>query len=224
MNITDLNTIEMNQALAYVLGLIYPLYKEKKICEKEYILGSINHNHNMITSEELAEHFLSVKQLIDIYMKETKPEIKSNSSSEFNISSKEGFTILIDKTDIDSQNSIEILNSLANKIKESNDEIKKMFVRGCFDGRASFDTTSKYLSIDVDRDYEKQDLIKEIIESLNIDINLNRRERNHKKNDQIRIKKDSLEKFLKDIDMFSIRRKTTIENYIKESSGDVYEN
>lgn len=125
MNITDLNTIEMNQALAYVLGLIYPLYKEKKIGEKEYILGSINHNHNMITSEELAEHFSSVNRLIEAYMKETKPEIKSNSSSEFNISHKEGFTILIDRTDIDSQNSIEILNSLANKIKESNDEIKK---------------------------------------------------------------------------------------------------
>ena len=211
MNIRELEKAEMNEALAYALGLIYPLYKEKKLNSKEYILGCVNHNPGKVTQNELNKHYLAVYKLFQTYMGNTAPMIKTNKTSEYSISTKEGFTVLIEKTGITKAECLEILTKKVKEIKVSSEDIKREFVKGCFDGRASWDTTAHYFSIDVDREYERQDLVTEIIECFGIEINKNRRAWEHKKNDQLRIKPDTLENFMSNVGMYSACRVNIVE-------------
>lgn len=211
MHINELRYIEMNKAVAYTLGLIYPLYKEKTLNAKEYILGCVNHNAGKVTQDELNKHYIAVYKLFRECMESEAPEIKTNKTAEYTISPKEGFTVLIDKTGVSKEECLNILTEKVRKVKEASTEIKKEFVKGCFDGRASWDTTAHYLSIDVDREYERQDLVMEIMESLGIMLNNNRRDWNHKKNDQIRIKQDSLQKFMCNVGLYSSCRTNIVE-------------
>ena len=214
MNIRELQNTQMNKALAYTLGLIYPLYKEKKLNNKEYILGCVNHNAGKVTQDELNKHFRDVYKMFNICMGNLAPEIKTNKTAEYTISPKEGFTVLVEKTGVAEAQCIEILTQKVQEIKSSSIEIKKEFVKGCFDGRASWDTTLHYLTIDVDREYRRQDLIIQIIKSLGILVNNNRRATNHKKNDQIRIKPDSVNYFMNNIGMYSACRTNIINKAI----------
>lgn len=211
MHINDLENMEINRAIAYAIGLIYPLYKEKNLAGKEYILGCVNHNAGKVTQDQLNAHFRTVFQLFKECMGNDAPKLKSNKTVDYTISPKEGFSVIIDKTDVEESNCKNILTKKVEEIKNADENVKKEFVKGCFDGRSSWDTTAHYLSIDVDRDYKRQDLIVEIIESFGILININRREINHKKNDQIRIKPDSLNEYLSKIGMYSTCRKELVE-------------
>lgn len=212
MHISDLKSIKMNEALAYTLGLIFPLYKQIILKDKEYIVGSINHNYGKISQDELNEHFKKVNSLLSNYMGTSGPEIKTNKTPQYKISSKLGFSILVENTGTEEIICKNILKSKVQEIVNSSDSIKKEFIKGCFDGRSSWDTTAHYLSIDVDRDYDKQDLIENIIKSVEIDINVNRRDINHKKNDQIRIKQNSLKVFYNKIGLYSTYRMNLIKN------------
>lgn len=212
MNIVELTDTQMNKAVAYILGLIYPLYKEKQLNEEEYILGCINHNSKMVTESDLSDHYISVSRLINKYMGQNKPLLKANKTADYLISPKKGFAVLIEKTDFTQEECIKMLSEKVEEIKYCSEEIKIEFVKGCFDGRGSWDKTAHYFSIDVDRDYNKQDLITEIVESLNVNLNVNRREENHTKNDQLRIKKESLDKFMVNIGLYSKCRKKIIES------------
>lgn len=212
MNIYELENHEMNLALAYALGLIYPLNNVKTLNGKEYILGAVNHNPGMVEEHEITEHFRAVYRLLSEYIRENKIDLKTNKCSEYTISSKEGFSVLIEKADVSDEKCLEIMTKRVKEIKESTDDIKKEFIKGCFDGRASWDKTAHLISIDVDRNYEKQDLIKEIAVSLGIDLNINRREINHKKHDQLRIKKSSLRDFMNNINFYSTCRRNIVNN------------
>ncbi|MBQ8325548.1 MAG: hypothetical protein IJX86_00630 [Lachnospiraceae bacterium] len=215
MNIKELQNTQINKALAYTLGLIYPLYKEKKLNGREYILGCVNHNAGKVTQDELNKHFRDVYKMFKECMGSSAPEIKTNKTAEYTISPKEGFTVLVEKAGVSEIECIKILTHKVQEIAKSSIEIKKEFVKGCFDGRASWDTTAHYLSIDVDRVYERQDLVIEIIESLGIVINNNRRDINHKKNDQIRIKPDSLDYFMSNIGLYSACRTNIVEKAMR---------
>lgn len=214
MNIYELENYEINPAIAYALGLIYPLYKEKQLNDKKYIVGSVNHNPNMITLEEINKHFLKVYELFDKYIRTNNIEIKTNKCTEYTLSSKKGFSILIENTNVEEEKCIKIMTKKVEQIKDSTDDIKKQFVKGCFDGRSSWDKTGHFLSIDVDRDSQKQNLIAQIIESLGIEINVNTRGDGHDKNDQIRIKRNSLELYMQEINFYSIRRANIINEVI----------
>lgn len=214
MNINELGNNKMNRAVAYALGLIYPLYKEKTIDGKEYILGCVNHNPGKVTQDEINSHYLKVYELFENCLGESAPVLKANKTVNYTLSRKLGFTVLIEKTDVQKEKTINILTAKVKEIKNASDDIKREFVKGCFDGRASWDTTAHYLSIDVDRDYDRQDLIIDIIASLGIELNCNRRNLNHEKNDQIRIKSDSLKKFMSNIGFYSVCRERIIENAI----------
>lgn len=215
MNIYELKNSQMNRALAYVLGLIYPLYKEKNLDAREYILGCVNHNSGKVTQDELNEHYREVYQLLKQCMKEKAPKLKTNKTVDYTISSKEGFTVLIEKTNVTKDVCMDILTQKVNEIETSDTYIKQEFVKGCFDGRASWDTTSRYLSIDVDRNYDRQNLVIKIITSLGIDLNVNRRDKNYKKNDQIRIKPDSLSIFMSNIGLYSACRKSIVDKAMR---------
>lgn len=214
MNIREIEWCKMTPALAYVLGMIFPLCKTKKIAqlgEKEFLIGSVNHNSGMVSEEELNQHYLKVYQLLNKYDDIKQIELRTNKSVDYNVSPKEGFSIMIEITDVDMDEVIDILSEKTKEIKGAAENIKKAFATGCFDGRSSWDKTAHYLSIDVDRDYPKQDLIVEILESLGIEINLNRRAEGDKKNDQIRIKPESIEFFMENIGLYSTCRTKLIE-------------
>ncbi len=212
MTIDELKDEEITSGIAYVLGLIYPLYKTGKNNQgRNFIKGCIN--YNKISDEDLAEHFKIVLNFLD----DINIDLKANKQPYYSISPKKGFSALIWKEDKKDEICRGILTNKVREIKESNDiEIKKSFAKGCFDGRSSFDTTMHFLALDVDRDreYEQQNLIKAIFDDLQIDLNLNRRDINHSKNDQIRIKPAYLSKFITEIDLFSKTRKDDVINYI----------
>lgn len=214
MNISEVKNTEMNKGLAYALGLVYPLYKEKVLGGETYIIGCVNHNSGKVTNEQIAQHFQSVLHLFNESMGNALV-LKTNKTTEYSISPKLGFSVLIKKGSCTTDESVAILENKVNEVKKASDEIKKEFVKGCFDGRSSWDTTAHYLSIDADRDNKKQDLIAEIIESLGISVNLNRRGEGHPKNDQIRIKPDSIRKYINDIGTYSTCRKQIIDNGLR---------
>lgn len=199
MVLSKLCSGEINKSKAYVLGLTFPLTVTKKIEGKEYLLGRINHNHGMINNEQLFTHYSNIDDMLKEDQMEREIIIKDNKG----LSSKRGFTIL---TEIDSSNYQEIMLDAVKRIQQGPESIKKYFVMGCFDGRASMDNTTGFIAIDVDRNYSKQEVIDKIISNLDIGVNLNQRADNHRKNDQIRIKKTDREKYLNDIGFLSVKR------------------
>lgn len=211
MTILELEQASMNPGLAYALGLIYPLYKEKVLNGCEYILGSVNHNSGKVSQSQLADHYKAVFELFAKNNLSTALTLKTNKCPEYTITAKEGFTVLIDKTNVDKEQCLDILTKKVKDISISNKTIKTEFVKGCFDGRSSFDTTYHFLALDVDRNYERQDLIIEITQSLQIELNVNRREINHAKNDQIRIKPTNILYYITNIGTYSSCRKQIIE-------------
>lgn len=214
MTILELKDATINSGLAYVLGLIFPLYKTGKNNKEEtFIKGCIN--YNSITDEELAEHFKLVLNFLSANNLENI-DVKSNKQDNFSISRKKGFSVLIWTLEKSDNECLDILFKKVTEIKNSkNNEIKKAFMKGCFDGRSSFDTTMHFVAVDTDRDYQRQDLIKSIFDDLDIDLNLNRREKDYEKNDQLRLKPKTLQKYLKEIDLYSNFRKQKIKNFIK---------
>ena len=214
MNIKELGDCNINPAVAYILGLIYPLYKEKDILTKSFLIGAINHQPGMINDEDLAVHFKSVKDLFDKYLGDNSVQITANQTDKYSVSPKAGFSILIEKTNFTKEECLGILDKKIQDLELSDDESRKHFVRGCFDGRSSFDTTTHYISIDVDRDELRQNQIERIINNVGLDVNINRRGVGHPKNDQIRIQKNCGEKFIKTIGFYSKRRTDIVSKYI----------
>lgn len=221
MNIKELEQTQMNNALAYTLGLIFPLYKELTLDnENSFILGCVNHNAGKVTQEEILKHYIAVCRLFNMYYGDKGPQIKANKTEEYTISPKLGFSVLVEKNGVSKNECIDILTKKVEVICNSSEVIKKEFIKGCFDGRASFDTTYNYLSIDVDRDYKRQDLIINIIEKIGLEINNNRRKDNYEKNDQIRIKPKSLNKFMSIVGLYSVCRERIIKNRIVQNRGE----
>lgn len=201
----------INPATAYIIGLTLPLYKEKKLRGSYYIIGAVNHNANMITEEEIALHFMSVNSLIEESLPNADDCLVYNQSPIYGtIQPKKGFSVILEK-DIDIYSS---MVESARKILNEPENIKVAFVKGCFDGRSSFDTSRHYLSLDVDRKLHIQEIIKDIINSLGISVNLNQREYDHPKNDQVRIAPQSLRKYMTKVGFYSERRKTIIQDFL----------
>lgn len=213
MTISELEQITINPGIAFILGLIYPLYKTGQSNDMEtYIKGCIN--YNAITEEELANHFKLVMNFLE-QSNIRNIDLKANKQPDFSISKKKGFSVIIWKENKSDKICMDILTKKVLEIKKSdNIEVKKAFARGCFDGRSSFDTTMHFLALDTDRIYSRQDLIKSIFEQLKIDLNLNRREINHPKNDQLRIKPKYLSKFLNEVGLFSKQRAEKIQHFL----------
>lgn len=216
MKLSEIENAELSSAICYIIGLIYPLTKEKDYGNHKYIIGSINHNVDMITDEELAAHFHTILNLFQNENIDTDC-LKNNKSRDFgfSISAKKGFSVVIDATGYTSKKIQEVLTGKVRKIKESANEYKKEFAKGCFDGRASWDTTAKYFSVDVDRNHPKQDLIESIFNDFDIELNKNQRVIDHPKNDQLRIKPTSIEKYFDEIGTYSLARRKILENGIK---------
>ena len=93
MDIYELKNYQMNPALAYTIGLIYPLYKEKELNAKKYMLGCVNHNKDKITQDELNKHFQEVLHLFKSSMGDDAPTLKTNRTVEYTISPKVGYSL-----------------------------------------------------------------------------------------------------------------------------------
>ena len=216
MKISEFFKSGINPATAYILGLCFPLLKKKSLKDNQYfILGSVNHNSGQITDSELNSHFFDVSELFKEYLGQYNTDdlmMYNNTPIYGRIQAKEGFSVIME-IDIDNYDSQ--LFGMAKQVRNSkNNENKILFIRGCFDGRASFDTTAHYLSIDVDRNIARQDLIVDIIQSVGIKVNLNRRGDGSSKNDQIRIEPKSLERYAEVIGFYSVRRRSIVSKYL----------
>ena len=211
MKASEFLTSEITPATAYIIGLSIPLYKEKLLVGENYIIGAVNHNANMITEEEIAIHFKSVNSLFEEYLPNSDDFLVYNQSPIYGtIQPKKGFSVIIEKD-------VEIYSKLveyAKQILNKPENIKVAFVKGCFDGRSSFDTSRHFLSIDVDRNHNVQKVIEDIINSLGITVNLNQREYNHPKNDQVRIVPQSLRRYMVKVGFYSERRRKIVQDFL----------
>lgn len=216
MSISDFFKIGINPATAYILGLCYPLLKEKQIDKDYFILGSVNHNANMITEPEIATHFIKVSELINrhIHTDMDMLLVYNNSPIYGSLQSKKGFSVVM-KKDMEYHAA---MRKMAEELKTSSEECRVQFARGCFDGRSSFDTSRHFLAIDVDRDHKKQELIASIIESLGVRLDINQREIDYPKNDQIRIVPNRLNLFMQKIGFYSVRRENIINDYLSTTT------
>lgn len=215
MKISDYFKMGINPATSYILGLSYPLLKIKQIRGDFFILGSVNHNSNMITDQEIAVHFMEVSKLLSEYMNDPLDLILvyNNSPIYGKLQSKQGFSIVM-QLDIDDYEGQ--MKEMVIKLRNASEECRIQFTRGCFDGRSSFDTTRHFLAIDVDRDHNRQDIIAAVIETLGIGLDINRREKNHEKNDQIRIIPNRLALYMRKVGFYSVRRHNIITSYLQK--------
>lgn len=208
--ISEFIVLPVTISKAYILGLMIPLWKEFRLAgNQSFIVGQVSHNHHMVTDTDLVEHFKSVVDMVN--RDELQFVIKDNSFkiNKKSISSKLGFSIIFEN---DLDDSEVLLNSILLEAIHWDDDNRKALIRGIFDGRSSVDTTYGFLSLDVDRDYDKQDIIKDIINSFGISVNINRRHINHTKKDQIRISKKDKDKYINLIGFLSTVR---LNNYKK---------
>ena len=205
ITVKEFCSLPYSNGVAYVLGLVYPLFKVQELTAgsrcQSYLIGSVNHNPGHITHEDLKNHHLSVSELL-------RP-IDSGliyDNSVYHITRKQGFSVILAIGDSTESASKVLISEKVKGLQCQGLETKKYFVRGCFDGRSSFDKTTGMLAIDVDRDITKQNIIYEIALSIGIDLNLNQRGSGHPKNDQIRVKKSSLAKYNSKIGFYSTYR------------------
>ena len=214
MKISDYFKMGINPATSYILGLSYPMLKIKQIRDDYYILGSVNHNPNMITDQEIAIHFMEVSNLLNQYISDPLDMILvyNNSPVYGKLQSKRGFSVVM-QLDIDDYK--ERMEAMVVDLQNASEECRIQFTRGCFDGRSSFDTTRHFLAIDVDRDHHRQDIIAAIVESLGIELNINRREPGYDKNDQIRILPQKLSRYMQKVGFYSARRHKIISDYLQ---------
>lgn len=214
MKISDYFKMGINPATSYILGLSYPMLKIKQIRDDYYILGSVNHNPNMITDQEIAIHFMEVTNLLNQHISDPLDMILvyNNSPVYGKLQSKQGFSVVM-RLDIDDYK--ERMEAMVVDLQNASEECRIQFTRGCFDGRSSFDTTRHFLAIDVDRDHHRQDVIAAIIESLGIELNINRREPGYDKNDQIRILPQKLSRYMQKVGFYSARRHKIISDYLQ---------
>ena len=231
MTINELAQTNMSEGLAYLIGLTFPLLTDKeeivdKFHNRKYVGGCVNHNE--VSDEDKAIHFQCVLRLFascDILNVTIKNNKKNPADKkDFSCTPKMGFTCLIETTGVGIHTTEEILRNRVLEIETANIDIRKAFVRGCFDGRGSWDSTLHMFSVDIDRKAdEKEDrvdqfLLRRICESVigKDSIQLNQREKDHKKNDQMRIRKNFLNSFLTHVGLYSMARTHILEQHLME--------
>lgn len=214
ISIDEIKVTNMTEGLSYVVGLCLPLYKEKEFNNKKYLIGSVN--HNTVNEENIAVHF---KEILGLLKKSNLNSIcllNNKNSTSFSISTKKGFSVLIENTNISKAESMEILITKFKEIINSSDECKKSFLRAIFDSRGSWDNSRHYFSVDVDRNHKLQSSIQSLFRSFDIEVELNQRAPDYPKNDQLRIRPRSVNVFLNKIGLYSIERKIILQKGIKE--------
>lgn len=214
MKISEFFNLGINPATSYVLGLSFPLLKIKEVDNGYYILGSVNHNPNMITDQEITKHFMEVSKLLNEHLKCIALDmvlVYNNSPIYGKLQPKKGFSVVME---IDMPNYKNLMFDMAKQLIDAPEECRVYFTRGCFDGRSSFDTTRHFLSIDVDRDIPRQNLIAKIIRSIGLDVDLNQRGQYYDKNDQIRIVPQKLRTYMTKVGFYSYRRHDIVNDYL----------
>lgn len=225
MTIRQLDELAISPAVAYIVGMTLPLYKEKELGGIRYIVGSVNHNYNpkdlvlntpndsliYISEVEILNHFTRVRHFIRTEALDVR--LLANRNEFGSISAKNGFSILIEMGENSSEQCKKILRNKLSVISNSSEDIKCSFIKGCFDGRSSIDWNrerltngefvARYIAIDVERDDSLQNAISKVAQSVGISLNLNQREKDHSKNDQIRIRPNDFCTFHKKCTFFS---------------------
>lgn len=233
----DFLNMEWGKATAYIMGLIFTRIDLGHIVNSStiYCLGQISHNSNMATRDQIISHQISLTELIEkdgyttvglIEQNDNIKIIKSNSSSRK--SGKKGFCLVLKIDDSTIQpykngNNIEYLKlkeqlhtDLMYKISTITNNVLPYFIAGTIDGRSSYDTTAGYISIDIDRNYDRQREIEKLLNMVGIKFNINTRGNrvDVSKADQLRY--DDAKYILQNIPLISDIRKNNIISHIGE--------
>lgn len=216
MTITEFETYKMNNVIAYICGMAFPLFREKDFGNKKYMLASVNHQPHYVNQEEIAGHFQAINRFLRENNLNDKIDVRTNKSPLGNISAKEGFSILIETTGFTDKQVFGVLENRVREISRSTPEIKKYFIRGCFDGRGSVDTNSKLLALDINLSEENLHVLESIVASYGLELSNNSRHDGESRNFQFRIKKNSLHEFNDKIGLFSVKRSSDLQNLLKE--------
>ena len=220
MTLDEFIELEINPAKAFILGMIFPLYTEKTAKNgKRYILGQVRHNAKHISEDDLLEHHKLIKRFLKEFEIAEKIQVVANQTEEFgNLSGPlRGFTLLIEKEEKESESSsFERIFNLVKEIDNENDELKKYFVKGVFDGRSSMDTNSHLIVVDYNLEGEAAEIFSSIVSSLGFDLVPNKRHEGEGRNAQFRIKTSGLSKFNNEIGFFSVRRQKYLNDMLRE--------
>lgn len=204
---------------AYILGLLFTRIDIgiKTDSNKNYLIGQIAHNPNMVTNNDIMGHLMNLSELLlkdnidinNLTIFNDNIKIVSDDINKGRRSGKKGFVVGFE-IDIDNENLERIKNKintdLMELVKEIPDEHINYLLAGTIDGRSSYDTTLGFISIDINRDYAKQELIRKTISKKNIGIQINARDKNHKKADQLRYSPDYIQNILDTIPLLSNAR------------------
>lgn len=224
MTVQELENIPMSPALAYVLGLIFPLYKEVLNDYGSMILGCVSHNpqpnktpNKVITADQLRLHWSRVYDLLNDIPK-LQQSMKKNDSEIFRGAKLKpwGFSLFIQKNNIGTSAAKKIIHQRVDEISKTavRSDIKKMFIRGCFDGRSSVDDNAGLLAVDMNLNEADLSMLNSIMNEFNLKMSNNHRNDSDPRNFQFRIKRESLRIFRNMIGLFSERRLIDLDNFL----------
>lgn len=215
----DLFDIPLSADAAYCLGGIISANEIKDCKNGRFVaLLPIRHNPKQVSSKQLRLHQKYIANIISscngTIVKPTSSSFKS-----WFPKNKEGFLVAfyrnfhIDYSDI--------LAFAENHLKNAPSTVKRAFLIGTFDGRCSWDKTTKKIVLDCS-DSRGTDLICSILDEFSIkyDYNLarDRRVGNHPRKPQLRISSSNVPNFMKTIGLISPAKIAII---AEASFGDV---
>lgn len=230
MNIDEFCELPWSRLKAYMLGLMYTRIDIAVVQEyDEYLLsGTVAHQPNSIDNDQILTHFLSFSELLNNNNLGDRVILRYNNDVKFlkpngqlRKNGKSGFSVGI-KTNFDRNETITyetIVNDCNLKLSEQvvniPNELVDDFVIGTIDGRSSFDRTRYLVSIDIDRNQEKQNILNRVIASSSVDAEINSRggRSDSSKADQLRYSKKSLVR-IANMELLSVKRLNDIRNSI----------
>lgn len=171
----NLGTSVLNPSAAYVIGLL--------LCDEQFYhngrrfwQASIRHNPRQATTEELQQHLEQVRLIVqELGLANSFNLIPFYKQRNINIvkysAGKIGIIGAIEQL-IQEYNIENLLQDITQPLLNSNNEIKRAFLVGVFDGRSSYDKTAKFISLDFNND-SVCELLLTILNDLNVIYNTN---------------------------------------------------
>lgn len=210
------------------MGLMYPRIDIVDIdsISNWVLAGTVAHQANTINDTQLTEHIMNIYEmfnkdkLAEYFPIETSNNVKYlKLNGNLRKNGKKGFIIYLESEISKSkENNFQILQQkfdsyLKNIIITIPDRFIDNFIVGTIDGRSSFDKSRHLVSIDIDRNIEKQNILSNIIAKSSIDAEINSRtgRSDASKSDQLRYSSKSLDR-ISHIGMLSCKRLADIKS------------
>lgn len=170
----ELGTNFLTNHLAYFLGLL-TAEETLEIDNELYWVAPVRHNPKYYTISELEQHYNNVKSLArsihhhDLTIMAESFKRSGNPIRKFNVG-KNGFATIFKQIQSD-YSTINFIQDIS-EILLSSPQLIRCFLVGTFDGRSSFDSNTKFISIDFELGPVKE-FVERCLTELNINFNSN---------------------------------------------------